>query len=94
MVEVAEHYSSVESRLSSELKEPADDMAAVLNNDDDEEDFSGLPELCDNEQAAAAAKTRDVNSQDKAEADDFAAEGAEDHSSQLGEWEDVLGSGR
>ena len=75
-------------------KKTYDEWLNHFGVDDDEEDFSGLPELCDNEQAAAAAKTRDVKSQDKAEADDLAAEGAEDHSSQLGEWEDVLGSGR
>ncbi len=73
------------------------DVVGDINNDDDEEDYTGMPDLCDNEKSKAGEEK-------KAEEDKMAAKvsssGAavassqEEKSGRLGEWDDILGSGR
>jgi hypothetical protein len=97
MVEVPEQVSPHDISRDEELvKEP---LEAVNNVDDDsaeEEDYSGMPELCDNEHVVAAKtseKHKDASSVKGATAS-LTENGDCSSSGQLGEWDDVLGSGR
>ena len=64
----------------------------VMEDSDSEEDFSGMPELCDNEKKEQEVEKEQLKEQKKSEKE--AQEVAPAPVVDADGWEDVLGSGR
>jgi hypothetical protein len=96
MVEVPEKASPHEISNEDVVKEPLEE---AVNNEGgentDEEDYSGMPELCDNEHVVAAKASEKSQAVSRSKKSGSSViENGESSSGQLGEWDDVLGSGR
>jgi hypothetical protein len=73
------------------------DVVGDINNDDDEEDYTGMPDLCDNEKSKAGEEKKAGEDKMAAKVSNSGAAVAsslEEKSGRLGEWDDILGSGR
>jgi hypothetical protein len=75
----------------------APDVVGDINNDDDDEDYTGMPDLCDNEKSKAGEEKTAGEDKMAAKVSNSGAAVAssqEAKSGRLGEWDDILGSGR
>jgi hypothetical protein len=73
------------------------DVVGDINDDDDEEDYTGMPDLCDNEKSKAGEEKKAGKDKMAAKVSNSGATVAssqEEKSGRLGEWDDILGSGR
>jgi hypothetical protein len=74
------------------------DVVGDINNDDyDDEDYTGMPDLCDNEKSKAEEEKKAGEDKVAAKVSNSGAAVAssqEEKSGRMGEWDDILGSGR
>jgi hypothetical protein len=73
------------------------DVVGDINNDDDDEDYTGMPDLCDNEKSKGGEEKKAGEDKMAAKVSNSGAAVArsqEEKSGRLGEWDDILGSGR
>jgi hypothetical protein len=68
------------------------DVVGDINSDEDEEDYTGMPDLCDNEKSQAGEENKMAAKVSNSGA--TVASSKEEKSGRLGEWDDILGSGR
>ncbi len=87
MGEVVAEFSSREA-VGEEFKQAP---AAAEDVEEDEEDFTGMPELCDNKNSTVEAKIVEENASAVSSGDTTESTKS---SGKVGEWDDILGSGR
>jgi hypothetical protein len=97
--ELSKGPSGDKNAAEAESTEPdvEPDVVGDINNDDDEEDYTGMPDLCDNEKSKAGEEKKAGEDKMAAKVSNSGATVAssqEEKSGRLGEWDDILGSGR